>query len=132
MIISYLSTEVIQRAVVAQDRVIKRIAEQGSCVIAGRAADHVLKDHPDVIRVFIYAPMEYRIGRIMEMYGDSYENAKKHVRRSDEARSSYYKKISGLEWGDRHNYDLVVNGSIGIEESAEIICAHVRSMNKDN
>ena len=128
----YLSTEVIQRAVVAQDRVIKRIADQGSCVIAGRAADHVLKDHPDVLRVFIYAPMEYRIGRIMEMYGDTYENAKKHVRRSDEARSSYYKKISGLEWGDRHNYDLVVNGSIGIEESAELICAHVRSINKDN
>ena len=123
----YLSTNVIQRAVIAQEKVIKRIAEEGSCVIVGRAADYVLKDNEDLLRVFIYAPDEYRIGRIMEVYGDSYENAKKHVRRSDEARASYYKKISGLSWGDRHNYDLVVNGSVGLEESAEIICSYVRT-----
>ena len=129
----YLSTDVIQRAVVAQDKVIKRIAEQGSCVIVGRAADYVLKDNEDLYRVFIYAPTEHRIRRIMEVYGDSYEAAKKHVRRSDEARASYYKKISGLEWGDRHNYDLVVNASIGLDQSAELICAHVRMLeNKAN
>ena len=125
----YLSTDVIQRAVVAQEKVIKRIAEEGSCVIVGRAADYVLRGNEDLVRVFIYAPTEYRIGRIMEVYGDSYENARKHVRRSDEARASYYKKISGLNWGDRHNYDLVVNSSIGLEESAELIAAHVRMIN---
>lgn len=127
----YLSTDVIQRAVVAQDRVIKRIAEAGSCVIVGRAADYVLKDHEDLFRVFIYAPKEYRIKRIMEVYGDSYDAAKKHVRHSDEARASYYKKISGLEWGDRENYDLIVNSSIGLEESAELICSHIRIIERD-
>lgn len=126
----YLSTDVIQRAVVAQDKVIKKIAEEGSCVIVGRAADYVLKDNEDLYRVFIYAPTEFRINRIMEVYGDNYETARKHVRRSDEARASYYKKISGLEWGDRHNYDLVINSSIGLEESAELICAHVRMLEK--
>ena len=126
----YLSTEVIQRAVVAQDKVIKKIAEEGSCVIVGRAADYVLRENDDLLRIFIYAPTEYRIGRIMEVYGDSYEMAKKHVRHSDEARASYYKKISGLTWGDRHNYDLVVNSSVGLEESAELICAHVRAFHK--
>ena len=127
----YLSTDVIQRAVVAQDKVIKKIAEEGSCVIVGRAADYVLRDNEDLVRVFIYAPDEFRIKRIMEIYGDSYEMAKKNVRRSDEARASYYKKISGLTWGDRHNYDLVVNSSMGLEESAELICAHVRALNRD-
>ena len=124
----YLSTDVIQRAVVAQDKVIKKIAEEGSCVIVGRAADYVLRDNADLFRVFIYAPTEFRIKRIMEVYGDTYDAAKKHVRRSDDARASYYKKISGLEWGDRHNYDLVVNSSIGLEESAELICSHVRML----
>ena len=128
----YLSTEVIQRAVVAQDKVIKRIAAEGSCVIVGRAADYVLRDNEDLMRVFIYAPTDFRIKRIMDIYGDSYENAKKHVRRSDEARASYYKKISGLTWGDRHNYDLVVNSSMGLEESAEFICSHVRMMEKNS
>ena len=127
----YLSTDVIQRAVVAQDKVIKKIAEEGSCVIVGRAADYVLRDNEDLVRVFIYAPDEFRVKRIMEIYGDSYEMAKKNVRRSDEARASYYKKISGLTWGDRHNYDLVVNSSMGLEESAELICAHVRALNRN-
>ena len=127
----YLSTDVIQRAVVAQDKVIKKIAEEGSCVIVGRAADYVLRDNEDLVRVFIYAPDEFRVKRIMEIYGDSYEMAKKNVRRSDEARASYYKKISGLTWGDRHNYDLVVNSSMGLEESAELICAHVHALNRN-
>ncbi len=124
----YLSTEVVQRAVVAQDKVIKMIAEKGSCVIVGRAADYVLKDHDDLIRVFVYAPEEVRVKRIMENYGDTYDSAKKHVRRSDEARASYYKQISGLSWGDRRNYDIIVNSAIGLEESAELICSSISSL----
>ena len=121
----YLSTEVIQRAVVAQDRVIKMIADRGSCVIVGRAADHVLRDYDNVVNIFIYAPEEYRIGRIMEVYGDTYEQAKKQIHRSDDARSSYYKKISGKAWGNRNNYNLMVDSSIGIEDSVELIVSYI-------
>ena len=121
----YLSTEVVQRAVIAQDKVIKKIAEQGSCVIVGRAADYVLRSNANLLRVFIYAPEEYRINRIMQVYGDDYENAKRHIKRSDDARASYYKNISGLTWGDRRNYDLMINSSIGIEESAQRIVSFV-------
>ena len=124
----YLSTDVIQRAVAAQDKVIRKIAEQGSCVIVGRAADYVLRDRDDVVNIFVYAPDEYRIGRIMEVYGDNHENAKKHIRRSDEARASYYKTITGKIWGDRHNYDLSIDGSIGLEKSADIIGAYVNAI----
>ena len=126
----YLSTDVVQRAIVAQDHVIKKIADEGSCVIVGRAADHVLKGYDDVINVFIYAPEDYRIGRIMEVYGDDYETAKKNIRHSDEARSSYYKNISGNSWGDRHNYHIMIDGSIGLEKSAELICSYVKSQSK--
>lgn len=126
----YLSTEVVQRAIVAQDKVIKKIADEGSCVIVGRAADHVLRNYDNVINIFIYAPEEYRISRIMEVYGDDYENAKKNIRHSDEARSSYYKNISSKSWGDRHNYHLMIDGSIGLENSAEIICSYINSQSK--
>ena len=126
----YLSTEVIQRAVVAQDKVLKKIADEGSCVIVGRAADHVLKDYDNLINIFIYAPEEYRISRIMEVYGDSYETAKKNVRHSDEARSSYYKKISGKAWGDRRNYHLMVDSSMGVEKSADMIYSFVKAFTK--
>ena len=128
----YLSTDVIQRAVIAQEKVIKRIAENGSCVIVGRAADYVLKDEAELLRVFIYAPEEFRIDRIMETYGDSRSDAMKHIKRSDEARASYYEKTSGRVWGDRKNYDLIVNSGIGLEECADVICQHVERMRAGN
>ena len=126
----YLSTEVVQRAIVAQDQVIKRIADEGSCVIVGRAADHVLREHENVLNIFVYAPEEYRIGRIMEVYGDDYETAKKNIKHSDEARASYYKNISGRSWGDRRNYHLMIDGSIGLEKSADIIYSYVNAYSK--
>lgn len=121
----YLSTDVVQQAVAAQDKVIRRIADNGSCVIVGRAADYVLRDNTDVVRIFVYAGEEYKIGRVMEIYGDSAEEARKNIRRSDEARASYYKNISSLDWGDRHNYELMLDSSIGLEESANVICDYI-------
>ena len=121
----YLSTEVVHLAVAAQEKVIKRIAENGSCVIVGRAADYVLKDEEDVLRVFVYAPEEFRIGRIMEVYGDTPTDAAKNIKRADAARACYYQQISGLTWGDRRNYDLFINSSMGLEESAEVIYQHI-------
>lgn len=117
----YLSTKVVQRAIIAQHKVIQKIAQSGSCVIVGRAADYVLKNHPDIIRVFIYAPRKYRMKRVMEVYGDSYSEAQKNICRSDRARSAYYRNISGRKWGDRKNYDLLVDASIGVEETADLI-----------
>ncbi|MBO5204185.1 MAG: cytidylate kinase family protein [Clostridia bacterium] len=123
----YLSTDVVQQAVVAQDKVIRKIADNGSCVIVGRAADYVLRDYENVVRIFIYAPEDYKIGRVIEIYGDSAEDARKNVRRSDEARASYYKNISELTWGDRRNYELMIDSSIGVEASVDTICTYLGS-----
>ena len=126
----YLGTKVVQHAVTAQNKVIRRIAENGSCVIVGRAADHVLRDNRDVVRVFIYAPEEYRTGRVMAVYGDTREEARRNIRRSDEARGAYYRSISGAQWGDYHNYDLMIDSSIGVEASAKIIMEYVKAREK--
>jgi cytidylate kinase len=107
------------------------IAQKGSCVIVGRAADYVLRDEENLVRVFIYAPEEFRINRIMESYGDSRKDAIKNIRRSDEARSVYYEKISGLTWGDRRNYDLMINSSMGLERSADMICEYILAREQD-
>ena len=105
--------------------IIRKIADNGSCVIVGRAADYVLRDYKNVVRVFIHAPEEYRIGRVMEVYGDTLEEARRNIRRSDKARASYYRHISGKRWGDAGNYELVVDSSIGVEKSAEMILDYV-------
>lgn len=123
----YLSTDVIQQAIVAQDKVIHQIADKGSCVIVGRAADYVLRDNENLIRIFIYAPEDYRTKRVMEVYGDQQEEAKRNIHRSDEARAAYYKNISGKPWGQRQNYDLLIDSSIGMEASANAICGYIAS-----
>lgn len=123
----YLTTAPVQYAVQAQDRVIKEIASNGSCVIVGRAADYVLRDNKNLVKIFIYAPKDYRISNIMEMYQDSKTDATKNVEKSDKTRANYYKIISGLEWGKLENYDLCIDSSIGKEETTNIICEYVKN-----
>ena len=121
----YLSTSAVQQAVIAQEKAINMIADMGSCVIVGRAADHVLRNRENVVRIFIHAPKLYRVRKVMEMYGDTEQEGKKSIARSDAARASYYKSISGHEWGDPHQYELSVDSSIGPEKTAELICGYI-------
>lgn len=122
----YLSTNVIQQAIVAQDKIIKKIADNGACVIVGRAADYVLRDYEDVVKIFIHAPKDFRIKKVMEMYGDSKSEAASSIERSDEARAAYYRNTSGLSWGDVHNYDLSIDSSMGTNECVEAICGYIQ------
>lgn len=124
----YLSTSAVQQAILAQDKVIRKIADMGSCVIVGRAADYVLRGRKDVVRVFIHAPKPYRVRKVMEMYGDTQAEGSRSIARSDAARAAYYKSISGLEWGDAHQYELCVDSSIGPEQTAAVICDYVRRL----
>lgn len=123
----YLSTKVVRLAVVAQHQIIEKIAQSGSCVIVGRAADYVLRDHADVVKIFIRASRDYRIGQAMEVYGDTREEAEENIRRSDKARAAYYHHISGKRWGDPANYDLVVDSSQGVRPAVEEILQYLNS-----
>ena len=126
----YLSTKVVRLAMIAQHKIIEKIAENGSCVIVGRAADHVLQNHPHVVRIFVHAPETYRIGRVMEVYGDSYEEAEENIHRSDKARAAYYHHISGKRWGEASNYDFVIDSSCGLQEASAQIVAFLNRKNK--
>ena len=123
----YLSRKVVRHAIRAQYKVIQKIADSGSCVIVGRAADFVLRDRPSVVRVFVHAPEEYRIKRVMELYGDSKKEAERNIKHSDKARASYYQHISGLEWGDGAHYDIVIDSSVGLDSATETILAQMQS-----
>lgn len=126
----YLTTSPIKYAILAQEKVIKMIASKGSCVLVGRAADYVLRDNKNVIRIFIYANLDYRIKNVMEMYNDSKENAKKNILKSDKNRASYYEMVSSQTWGNPENYDLCIDSSIGKEKTAEIICDYITKIRR--
>ncbi len=124
----YLTADPVKRAVAAQEKAIRHIADAGSCVIIGRSADYVLRGYQNVVRIFIYAPKSYREKKIMEMYGDSPKAAKKSIARSDAARSAYYKSVSGQEWGNPHGYELCIDASVGEEAAADLICSYIQQM----
>ena len=99
----------------------------------GRAADYVLRDRQDLVRVFIHAPKEFRIKRVMEVYKDTSEEARRNIRRSDKARAAYYKHVSGCRWGSKGaNYELIIDSSLGIEKAADEIVSYVKNHFKDN
>lgn len=123
----YLTTSPIQYAIQAQDKIIKKIAENGSCVIVGRAADYILKDKENTVRIFIYANKNYKIKKLQEMYGDSEKKALSNMHKSDQNRASYYKIVSSKVWGDYKNYDFMIDSSIGTVETANIICEYIKN-----
>ncbi len=125
----YLSTNVGQQSVIAQEKILRKIADKGSCVIVGRAANHVLWNYENVLKVFLYAPEEYRIQNIQKMYGDTKEEAYQHMRRSDKARAAYYQNVSGYEWKNFGNYNLCIDASIGKEEVVDIIVNYIEQLN---
>ena len=119
---------VYDQAQTAQFNVIRELAEKGSCVIVGRAADCILKDDPDCVRVFIHAPLQERIRRATEEYGeDMGGNAERTLQKRDKARSTFYNVYSTYNWGDTRNYHLTLDSSIGIEKAAGVIKAYVEA-----
>ena len=125
----YLSTNVVQQAIVAQEKAIQEIADKGACVIVSRAADYVLKDRKNVFKVFLHAPKEFRIANIMETYGDNAQQAEENIRHSDAARASYYRNVTSQDWGDPHFMDLCLDASLGKEVCAQIIVDAVNALN---
>ena len=120
-----------EQVFIAQAKVIKEAAEQGSCVIVGRCADYVLRDYPDCLRVFVSAPMDQRVRRAHDEYGVDQPNIESYVIRQDKIRASYYNYYATGRWGDRSSYDLCVNTRIGIENAVSIIEAAARALSEE-
>ena len=126
----YLSLDAEKDSILKQAETIRMIASKKNCVIVGRSSDYILKDNPNLIKIFLYAPMEYRINKVKEMYNDTYNEAKKHINKSDKSRATYYEVIANKKWGDKENYDICLDCSIGNEKVVNIICEYVKEKNK--
>ena len=128
----YLSLDAEKDAIIKQKEVIEKIAENEDAVIVGRGADYILGEKENLVKIFLYAPIEYRIKKVQDMYKDSYEEARKHVINSDKSRKSYYEVITNKEWGNVQNYDLCLNCNIGNEKIVNIICSYVKERTSKN
>ena len=112
------------RLYIEQTRFIEELAGQGRCVIVGRCADYILREHKDCLHVFIHADMKSRAKRIVERYGEKDKSPEKRLAEKDQKRRVYYKNYTGRNWGQAQNYDLCLNsGVLGEEVCVELIVA---------
>ena len=105
-----------------QAKVIRDLAEEESCVIIGRCGDYVLKDFPNVVRVFIHAPHDFCHKMTVERGSRSEKEADKYMEDIDKYRGEYYHYYTGQEWFDARNYDLTLNSAVlGFEGCVDAI-----------
>jgi cytidylate kinase len=105
-----------------ETRIIRDIASTTDCVIVGRGAAHLLRDHAGVIRVFVHAPREMRIREAQRVYSLSEPDARQMVAQSDRNRAKFVQSIVGRLWSDACLYDLTVDTSVvPIDDAAAFI-----------
>lgn len=111
----------------AEVEILTEFANMGSCVIAGRSGFFVLKDHPNILNVFITASMEYRIQRVMKKQNLNEESALAVINGIDEARENYTKRYAGVSRYDTRNYHLALSADNHTEEEiAKLILDYIR------
>jgi len=109
-----------------QSETIRSIAQEHSCVIIGRCADYVLRDHPGLVSVFVHSDIERRVSRVMERANMNAEQARQAIKKTDRRRSSYYNYFTDRNWGGVDNYDLSVDsGRVGVEGAVELIAKFI-------
>ena len=118
-----------QKVFLAQFNAIKKIADEGPCVIVGRCADYALMDYKNCVNVFIHGDMPCKIKRIMEKYNVPEAKAKDMILKKDKQRASYYNYYSSKKWGSSDSYDLSVNSSIlGVEGTVAFLKQYIKAV----
>ena len=118
---------------ILQSNVIKELAAEGPCVILGRCGDYVLRERKDVLRVFIYAPVEWRreLAKTDPLVKAKDEKGiKEEIEKTDRNRAAYYNYYTQNRWGDAHNYDLAINAALGRETCVKMILDAVAAKEK--
>ena len=107
---------------VAESRIVQELAAQEPCIIVGRCADFILKDHPKAVKVFCYSDLKSAVNRCVNDYGIPQEQAKAEIRRINRNRIHHYEYYTGQKWGEPHHYHLMLNtGNISLETACKLV-----------
>lgn len=111
----------------AETEILKGIAEEESCVIAGRSGFHVFNKHPNHVSILIQASLPFRLERVMRKQGLSEKEALKAINKVDQMRENYVKKHTGTSRYDTRNYDIVIKADGKTEdEIVDIIMMYLK------
>lgn len=110
-----------------QAKVLRELSERESFIVIGRGADYILKDKPNVFKIFLYASEEFCIEHEMSHLCTDRKGAIKYIKKWDNYRSEYYMYHTRKEWEKMSNYDLCINtGELGIEKSVKYIKEYIK------
>ena len=110
-----------------QSEVIRKLAAEEDCVIIGRCADYVLDGFDGLVKVYLYADMDYRVERIKELGYYDPKDVKKNIKRIDRERRDYHRYYTGRDWENVENYDLMLNTArLGTEGAVEAVKGYLR------
>lgn len=120
-------TPINDKLFVLQSEIIEEEAKKYPCVFVGRCADYILKNHPRLVRVFIYASPEKRIERIARVNEVEPSEAKSLMTKIDKKRANYYNYYTSQKWGKTENYDLMIDTTkIGVEGAVKLIEEYIK------
>ncbi len=113
-----------ERLFIEQARVIENLADKEDCIIIGRCSNIILKNKPNVFNIFVYSSnLEFKIQRKIK-YSDIKDRneVEELIRKTDLEREKYYNYFTNKQWGDRNDYDLMIDTSkIGVDNTVELI-----------
>lgn len=130
---SFVDMPISHKIFLAQFDTIKKIADEGPCVIVGRCADYALAEYDNVVNIFIHANEEDKIERVKQRYPEitTKEKAIEKMLQKDKQRQSYYNYYSSKKWGRSDTYDLTINSSkLGVDGTVDLIVQFVEDFEK--
>ncbi|MBP5310919.1 MAG: cytidylate kinase-like family protein [Lachnospiraceae bacterium] len=128
---TFVDMPISHKVFLAQFDTVKKIADEGPCVIVGRCADYALSDYDNVLKLFIYGNDEDRCKRLMNRFKLEEKEATDLMNKTDKRRASYYNYYSSKKWGHAESYDLCINSSLlGIDKTVNLIVQAVEEFEK--
>lgn len=116
---------------VLQSNVILSLAKEKSCVIVGRSADYILRNHPHCINLFIHAPEEFRKQQIAQRLAVDLDEAESVMGKHDRSRAKFYNFYTDKVWGKASSYHLSIDSSVlGMEDTAAYLYEFVQNVLK--
>ena len=110
-----------------QKQVIREMAEKESCIIVGRCADYIFRDHRNVLNIYIYAPVDARYRNCVEVLKMKPEEATKMIYKVDKARTAYHKRYAKYAPGDPDSKQIMIDSSmLGVRGTAEVLAEIVQ------
>lgn len=108
-------------------RIIEQAANEGGCVIVGRAASYILRDREDCLRVFVNAEKEHRIQRGIQHEKLDRATAESTMKKVDKRRKGFFNSVTNWEWGSPDYFEICIDsGKLGIDLSVKLLEAAVR------